>query len=79
MAGVGVLGDVLGDVADGAVYVPGASGDFYAMDAYRLVGDDELANRHAQEVLHSGISPDGIELPPMRVAEARLTLGVVAA
>ena len=49
------------------------------MDAYRLVGDDELAKRHAQEVIHSGISPDGIELPPMRVAEARLTLGVVAA
>jgi hypothetical protein len=64
---------------DNHFIVDPAKWDFYAMDAYRLVGDDELAKRHAQEVLHSGISADGIELSPMRVAEARLTLRVVAA
>jgi transcriptional regulator with XRE-family HTH domain len=53
--------------------------DFYAMDAYRLVGDDELAAHHAQEVLTLGTAPDGTERAPMRMAEARLTLGVVAA
>jgi hypothetical protein len=64
---------------DNHFIVDPAKWDFYAMDAYRLVGDDELAKRHAHEVLHSGISPEGIELSPMRVAEAGLTLGVVAA
>jgi transcriptional regulator with XRE-family HTH domain len=53
--------------------------DFYAMDAYRLVGVDDLARHHAEEVLRLGTAPDGTELAPMRVAEARLTLGAVAA
>lgn len=53
--------------------------DFYAMDAYRLLGDDVRASRHAKEVLRLGQGPDGKELAPMRMAEARLTLGVSAA
>lgn len=52
--------------------------DFYAMDAYRLAGDDELAARHARTVLALGAGPDG-EKAPMRMAEARLTLAAVAA
>lgn len=53
--------------------------DFYAMDAYRLAGDDDLARHHADQVLALGIGPDGTERAPMRMAEARLTLGAVAA
>lgn len=53
--------------------------DFYAMDAYRLVGEDDLARHHAAEVLRLGTAPDGAELAPMRMAEARLTLGAVTA
>lgn len=53
--------------------------DFYAMDAYRLLGDDVRATTHAREVLRLGQGTDGRELAPMRMAEARLTLGVSAA
>ena len=53
--------------------------DFYAMDAYRLAGEDELAAHHAEEVLRLGVDADGREIAPMRMAEARLTLGAVAA
>ncbi|WP_432010598.1 helix-turn-helix domain-containing protein [Streptomyces cucumeris] len=53
--------------------------DFYEMDAYRLLGDDERAAVHAEEVVRLGTAPDGTEVSPMRVAEARLTLGVAAA
>lgn len=53
--------------------------DFYAMDAYRLVGDDTRAQHHAEQVLRQGTAEDGSERAPMRMAEARLTLGVVAA
>jgi tetratricopeptide (TPR) repeat protein len=53
--------------------------DFYEMDAYRLLGEDELASRHANEVIRVSTAPDGTEHSPMRIAEARLTLGVTAA
>ncbi|HEV7897749.1 MAG TPA: helix-turn-helix transcriptional regulator [Planosporangium sp.] len=56
-----------------------AKWDFYAMDAYRLAGDDDRAEQYAREVIAQGTAPDGTELSPMRMAEARLTLGVVAA
>jgi transcriptional regulator with XRE-family HTH domain len=52
---------------------------FYAMDAYRLAGDDVLAEEYARQVLANSIGPDGVEYAPMRIAEARLTLAVVAA
>jgi hypothetical protein len=53
--------------------------DFYAMDCYRLVGEDQLARTLAEEVLRAGTDFDGIERSPMRNAEARVTLGVTAA
>jgi hypothetical protein len=53
--------------------------DFYTMDCYRLVGEDKLAETYAIEVIRSSTSPDGSVRKPMRVAEARVTLGVVAA
>ncbi|MGW2893126.1 tetratricopeptide repeat protein [Streptomyces sp. NPDC001212] len=53
--------------------------DFYEMDAYRLLGDDERAATHAQSVIRISTGPDGTEISPMRAAEARLTLGVAAA
>ncbi|NJC64694.1 helix-turn-helix transcriptional regulator [Planosporangium flavigriseum] len=56
-----------------------AKWDFYAMDTYRLAGDDDRAERHAREVIAQGTGSDGVELSPMRIAEAQLTLGVVAA
>ncbi len=52
---------------------------FYAMDAYRMAGEDGLAEEYARLVLADSISPDGVEYAPMRIAESRLTLGVVAA
>ncbi|MDT3395758.1 XRE family transcriptional regulator [Streptomyces sp. B1866] len=53
--------------------------DFYAMDCYRLVGEDRLASTLANEVLRAGTDFDGTERSPMRNAEARVTLGVTAA
>jgi hypothetical protein len=52
---------------------------FYAMDAYRLVGENPLAATYAEEVLRIGTAVNGEERSPMRNAEARVTLGVVAA
>ncbi|MFF1743076.1 hypothetical protein [Streptomyces mirabilis] len=53
--------------------------DFYAMDCYRLVGEDKLARTLAEEVLRAGTDFDGSERSLMRNAEARVTLGVTAA
>jgi len=53
--------------------------DFYAMDAYRLLGEDRLAETYADEVIRVGTDFDGTERMPMRIAEARITRGVVAA
>jgi len=53
--------------------------DFYAMDTYRIVGEDELAGRNAEEIIQRSTSPDGLVVAPMRKAEAELTLGVIAA
>ena len=64
---------------DNHFVVDPAKWDFYAMDAYRLAGADELAGHHAREVLQLGAAPDGSERSPMRMAEARLTLAAVAA
>ena len=52
---------------------------FYEMDAYRNMGQDALAQVYAEEVLRLGTSEFGEERSPMRNAEARLTLGVIAA
>ncbi len=53
--------------------------DFYAMDCYRLLGDDKIAETLADEVIQASTDFDGTERAPMRLAEARITLGVVAA
>jgi tetratricopeptide (TPR) repeat protein len=63
-----------------------AKWDFYSMDCYRLLGaassdssENRLAGNYAREVLRMGTDQSGIERSPMRNAEARITLGVVAA
>ena len=53
--------------------------DFYAMDTYRIVGEDTLARRNAEEVIRRSVGPDGQLIAPMRNAEAQLTLAVIAA
>jgi len=53
--------------------------DFYAMDCYRMLADDKIAETLADEVIHASTDFDGTERAPMRMAEARVTLGVVAA
>ncbi|PZS34107.1 MAG: hypothetical protein DLM59_05320 [Pseudonocardiales bacterium] len=49
------------------------------MDCARVVGDNVLAVEHANEVMRIGKMADGSERWPMRTAEARITLAVVAA
>jgi tetratricopeptide (TPR) repeat protein len=63
-----------------------AKWDFYSMDCYRLLGgadgsntENRLARSYAQEVIRTGTDETGTERSPMRTAEARVTLGVVAA
>jgi hypothetical protein len=53
--------------------------DFYAMDCYRLLTDDKMAENLAHEVIQVSTDFDGKERAPMRLAEAHVTLGVVAA
>lgn len=53
--------------------------DFYAMDCYLNIGVDALATNYADHVIQAGTDPDGTERSPMRIAEARLTLGIIAA
>jgi tetratricopeptide (TPR) repeat protein len=53
--------------------------DFYSMDCYRHLAEDRLAKTLANEVIHASTDFDGTERAPMRLAEARITLGVVAA
>jgi transcriptional regulator with XRE-family HTH domain len=53
--------------------------DFYAMDTYRIVGEDDLARRNAEEVMRRSVNPEGFVTAPMRQAEAQLTLAVIAA
>jgi tetratricopeptide (TPR) repeat protein len=53
--------------------------DFYAMDCYRHLGDDPIAETLADEVIEASTDFDGTKRAPMRIAEARITLGVVAA
>ena len=53
--------------------------DFYAMDCYRTIGADTMAEHLAEEVIEANTDFDGRERAPMRMAEARITLGVVRA
>src|SRR3954447_13153123 len=64
---------------DNHFVVDPAKFDFYAMDCYRIVGEDQLADLAAHEVIRSSTDFDGTLRKPMRVAEAEITLGVLAA
>jgi hypothetical protein len=52
--------------------------DLYATDCYRHLSEDRIAETLADEVIRSATDFDGTERAPMRLAEARVTLGVVA-
>jgi len=67
------------DDLDHHFVVDPAKFDFYAMDGFRLVGEDSRAGLYAREVIRSATEADGTERKPMRIAEARLTLAVIAA
>jgi len=47
--------------------------DFYSMDCHRLLGNDNLAEVYARQVMLTG------DRNPMRASEAHITLGIVAA
>lgn len=53
--------------------------DFYAMDCYRIVGEDSIAASYAAAVADSSTSPEGTILAPMRLSEAELTQATVLA
>jgi tetratricopeptide (TPR) repeat protein len=53
--------------------------DFYAMDCYRVVGENDLASVYAREVIRTSTDMDGSLRKPMRAAEAKVTLAVAAA
>lgn len=53
--------------------------DFYAMDCYRHIGENRLARELSDEVIRVSTDFNGTQRWPMRVAEAQITLGVVAA
>jgi len=64
---------------DNHFVVDPAKFDFYAMDCYRTIGANPMAEHLAEEVIEANTDFDGQERAPMRMAEARITLGVVRA
>jgi transcriptional regulator with XRE-family HTH domain len=52
---------------------------FYASTCYVWLGDDDRAEEHACEVITQHVRPDGSTNAPMRVAQSRINLGIVAA
>lgn len=52
---------------------------FYASTCYVWLGDDDRAEEHALEVIAQHVRPDGSTNAPMRVAQSRINLGIVAA
>jgi transcriptional regulator with XRE-family HTH domain len=67
------------DRPDNHFQVDPAKWEYYAMDVHRLAGDDDLTRRYAATVIADSLAPDGHELAPMRIAESRLSLAIVAA
>jgi transcriptional regulator with XRE-family HTH domain len=53
--------------------------DFYAMDVWRLLGEDALAASAAETIRRTSSAPDGKPLSPMRLAEARMTDATILA
>lgn len=52
---------------------------FYASTCYVWLGDNDRAEEHAREVITQHVRPDGSTNAPMRVAQSRINLGIVAA
>lgn len=52
---------------------------FYAMDSYRVLGANSVADSLAESVIRSSTTPSGRVLSPMRLAEAQLTQSLVLA
>jgi tetratricopeptide (TPR) repeat protein len=52
---------------------------YYAGTCYTTLGDDDRAEEYALEVIATHPRPDGSTNAPMRTAEARIDLGIVAA
>jgi hypothetical protein len=53
--------------------------DFYAMDVWRLLGEDALAALAAETIRRTSTSPGGKPLSPMRLAEAQITDATILA
>lgn len=53
--------------------------DFYAMDCYRTLANNKMAETLADEIIQASTDFDGRERAPMRLTEARITLGVIRA
>lgn len=53
--------------------------DFYAMDCYRFIGENKMARELSEEVIRVSAGFNTHDRWPMRIAEAQVTLGVVAA
>ncbi len=67
------------DNVDNHFVVDPSKYDFYVMDCYRHVGENRLARELSNEVIRASTDFHHHERWPMRIAEARITLGVVAA
>jgi tetratricopeptide (TPR) repeat protein len=52
---------------------------FYAATCYTTLGDDERAEEHAREVIAKHVRSDGTSNAPMRTAQTRIDLGIIAA
>ena len=52
---------------------------FYAMDTYRVLGSNGLADAMADSVIQTSTAWDGTAVSPMRLAEAQLTKALVQA
>lgn len=52
---------------------------FYAMDAYRVLGENAQAHAMAETIVRTSTAPTGEVISPMRLAEAQLTQSLVAA
>jgi len=51
----------------------------YAASCYVMLGDNDRAEEHAREVITQHSRPDGTTNAPMRTAQARMDLAIVAA
>lgn len=52
---------------------------FYAATCYTTLGDDDRGEEHANEVIAQHVRRDGTSNAPMRTAQTRMDLGIIAA